>query len=122
MKKNINKEVLAGLTKLSEENSLFGYLAAKRMYRADCVCHLVKLPFDFKKMVIQHCLHLGHCLYTCSKNFPETFPIPISPEGKAPSLEGREPRKGISLPTISPEDESPHFQAAQTADSLPDPT
>lgn len=48
MKKNINKEVLAGLTKLSEENSLFGYLAAKRMYRADCVCHLVKLPFDFK--------------------------------------------------------------------------
>ena len=31
MKKNINKEVLAGLTKLSEENSLFGYLAAKRM-------------------------------------------------------------------------------------------
>lgn len=49
MKKNINKEVLAGLTKLSEENGLFGYLAAKRMYRADCVCHLVKLPFDFKK-------------------------------------------------------------------------
>lgn len=49
MKKNINKEVLTGLTKLSEENSLFGYLAAKRMYRADCVCHLVKLPFDFKK-------------------------------------------------------------------------
>lgn len=49
MKKNINKEVLAGLTKLSEENSFFGYLAAKRMYRADCVCHLVKLPFDFKK-------------------------------------------------------------------------
>lgn len=48
MKKNINKEVLAGLTKLSEENGLFGYLAAKRMYRADCVCHLVKLPFDFK--------------------------------------------------------------------------
>lgn len=48
MKKNINKEVLAGLTKLSEENSLFGYLVAKRMYRADCVCHLVKLPFDFK--------------------------------------------------------------------------
>ena len=38
MKKNINKEVLACLTKLSEENSLFGYLAAKRMYRADCVC------------------------------------------------------------------------------------
>ena len=35
MKKNINKEVLAGLTKLSEENSFFGYLAAKRMYRAD---------------------------------------------------------------------------------------
>lgn len=29
MKKNINKEVLAGLTKLAEENSLFGYLAAK---------------------------------------------------------------------------------------------
>ena len=49
MKKNINKEVLAGLTKLSEENGLFGYLAGKRMYRADCVCHLVKLPFDFKK-------------------------------------------------------------------------
>lgn len=109
MKKNINKEVLAGLTKLSEENSLFGYLAAKRMYRADCVCHLVKLPFDFKKMVIQHCLRLGHCLYTSSKNFPETFPIPIPPDRKPPSLEGREPRKGIPLPTISPEGESPHF-------------
>ena len=49
MKKKINKEVLAGLTKLSEEIGLFGFLSAKRMYRADCVCHLVKLPFDFKK-------------------------------------------------------------------------
>lgn len=73
-------------------------------------------------MVIQHCLRLGHCLYTSSKNFPETFPIPMSPEGKMPFLEGREPRKGIPLPTISPENEYPFFQTAQTADSLPDPT
>lgn len=48
MKKNITKEVLAGLTKLSEESSLFGYLAAKRMYRADCVCHLVNSPLISK--------------------------------------------------------------------------
>lgn len=73
-------------------------------------------------MVIQYCLRLGHCLYTCSKNYPETFPIPISPEGKPPSLEGREPRKGSPLLTISPEGKCPFFQTAQTADSLPDPT
>ena len=73
-------------------------------------------------MVIQHCLHLGHCLYTCSKNFPEPFPIPISLERKAPSLKGMAPQKGIPLPVIPEKGECPFFQTAQTADSLPDPT
>ena len=49
MKKEINKEVLAGLATLRKESSLWSYMAAKRLYRADCICHLVHLPFNFKK-------------------------------------------------------------------------
>lgn len=49
MKKELNKEIMNGLKMLTKENALWGYMAAKRIYRADCVCHLVHLPFNFKK-------------------------------------------------------------------------
>ena len=47
--KKLNHIIISGVTSLASNHSIYGYLAAKKLYRADCICHLVHIPFNFKK-------------------------------------------------------------------------
>ncbi len=49
MEKKIANAIMMGVKDLSRTNGLWGYIAEKKIYRADCICHLVHLPFNFKK-------------------------------------------------------------------------
>lgn len=49
MAKKLNKEIMDAVKRMGRENSLWGYIADKKLYRADEVAHLLGLPFNFRK-------------------------------------------------------------------------
>lgn len=49
MEKELNMEIVNGVKKIERENSLWGWLMEKRLYRTDEVCTLLRLPYHFWK-------------------------------------------------------------------------